>query len=204
MTDAGLPTPLTALAESPQAAGRIAGELGFPVVVKISSPDIVHKSDVGGVRLNLSSPEAVEKAGEELLVAVRHALPRAQVDGILVSKMAPPGVEVIVGMNRDPQFGPIILFGLGGVLVEVFRDVSLRHLPLSREDARSMLRQIRGYRVLAGHRGQPAVDEVALADGILKVAEIATKHPEIQELDLNPVLAYPDGIMVVDARVIVR
>jgi acyl-CoA synthetase (NDP forming) len=163
----------------------------------------VHKSDVGGVRLSLSSPEEVEKAGKELLVAVRHAVSKAQVDGLLVCKMAPKGVEVIVGMNRDPQFGPILLFGLGGVLVELFRDVSLRHLPLSRDDARSMIREIRGYRVLAGYRGQPAVDEDALATCILKVAEIAERHPEIQELDLNPVLAYPDGIAVVDARVIV-
>jgi acetyltransferase len=204
MADEGLPTPPFALAETPQAAGEIARGLGFPAVVKISSPDIVHKSDVGGVRLSLSSPEEVEKAGNELLVAVGHAVAKAQVDGLLVYKMAPKGVEVIVGMNRDPQFGPILLFGLGGVLVEVFRDVSLRHLPLSGDEARSMVREIRGYRVLAGYRGQPAVDEDALANCILKVAEIAEKHPEIQELDLNPVLAYPDGIAVVDARVIVR
>ncbi len=204
MADEGLPTPPFALAETPQAAGRIARDLGFPVVAKISSPDIVHKSDVGGVRLSLSSPEEVEKAGNELLVAVRHAVSKAQVDGLLVYKMAPRGVEVIVGMNRDPQFGPILLFGLGGVLVELFRDVSLRHLPLSRDDARGMIREIRGYRVLAGYRGQPAVDEDALANCILKVAEIAERHPEIQEVDLNPVLAYPEGIAVVDARVIVR
>lgn len=204
MAEAGLPTPPFALAETPQAAGKIARDLGFPVVVKISSPDIVHKSDVGGVRLSLSSPEEVEKAGNELLVAVRHAVSKAQVDGLLVCKMAPKGVEVIVGMNRDPQFGPILLFGLGGVLVELFRDVSLRHLPLSRDDARSMIREIRGYRVLAGYRGQPAVDEDALMHCILRVTEIAEKDPEIQELDLNPVLAYPGGIAVVDARVIVR
>ena len=204
MAEAGLPTPPFALAETPQAAGTIARDLGFPAVVKISSPDIVHKSDVGGVRLSLSSPVEVEKAGNELLVAVRHALSTAQVDGLLICKMAPKGVEVIVGMNRDPQFGPILLFGLGGVLVELFRDVSLRHLPLSRDDARSMIREILGYPVLAGYRGQPAVDEDALANCILKVAEIAERHPEIQELDLNPVLAYPDGIAVVDARVIVR
>jgi acetyltransferase len=204
MADGGLPTPPFALAGTPEAAARIAGELGFSVVLKISSPDIVHKSDVGGVRLNLSSPEAVAKAGEELLVGVRHALPKARLEGLLVCRMAPPGVEVIVGMNRDPQFGPVILFGLGGVLVEAFRDVSLRHLPLSREDARSMLREIRGCRLLSGYRGGPPVDEIALVECILTVAKIATKHPEIQELDLNPVFAYPDGIMVVDARVIVR
>jgi acetate---CoA ligase (ADP-forming) len=204
MAEAGLPTPPFALAETPQAAGPIARDLGFPAVVKINSPDIVHKSDVGGVRLSLSSPEEVEKAGNELLVTVRHAVARAQVDGLLVCKMAPKGVEVIVGMNRDPQFGPILLFGLGGVLVELFRDVSLRHHPLSRDDARSMIREIRGYPVLAGYRGQPAVDEDSLANCILKVADIAERHPEIQELDLNPVLAYPDGIAVVDARVIVR
>jgi acyl-CoA synthetase (NDP forming) len=204
MAGEGLPTPPFALAETPQAAGRIAGDLGFPAVLKISSPDIVHKSDVGGVRLSLSSAEEVEKAGNELIVAVRHAVSKAQVDGLLVYKMAPKGLEVIVGMNRDPQFGPILLFGLGGVLVELFRDVSLRHLPVSRDEARGMIREIRGYRVLAGYRGQPAVDEEALVDCILQVAEIAEKHPEIQELDLNPVLAYPDGIAVVDARVIVR
>ncbi|NTU47742.1 MAG: acetate--CoA ligase family protein, partial [Syntrophobacteraceae bacterium] len=146
MADEGLPTPPSALAESAVAAGRIAAEQGFPVVLKISSPDIVHKSDVGGVRLNLASVEAVEKSFGELVAMARSAFPKAQVDGVLVSKMASPGTEVIVGMNRDAQFGPVILFGLGGILVEIFRDVSLRLPPLTEEDARAMIRGIRGYR----------------------------------------------------------
>jgi acyl-CoA synthetase (NDP forming) len=118
--------------------------------------------------------------------------------------MARPGQEVIVGMTRDAQFGPIILFGLGGVLVEVFRDVSLRLPPLTADDALAMIREIKGYRVLAGYRGREAVDEQSLVGCLMKVSEIAHKHPEIVEIDLNPVLAYPDGIIVVDARVIVQ
>ncbi len=204
MADEGLPTPPSALAASAAAAGRIAREHGFPVVLKISSPDIVHKSDIGGVRLNLTSARAVEKNCRELMQVARERFPKAQVDGVLVSKMARPGQEVIVGMNRDPQFGPIILFGLGGVLVEVFRDVSLRLSPLNADEALDMIREIKGYRVLAGYRGRDAVDEQALVGCLMKVSEIAHKHPEIVEIDLNPVLAYPDGIMVVDARVIVQ
>ncbi len=116
--------------------------------------------------------------------------------------MARPGLEVIVGMNRDPQFGPVMLFGLGGVMVELYRDVSLRLLPFTRDDALSMIREIRGHELLAGYRGQPAVDEEALADCLLAVANMAESYPEIVEIDLNPVFAYPDGIAVVDARII--
>lgn len=204
MADEGLPTAPSALADSAAAAGRLAREQGFPTVLKISSPDIVHKSDIGGVRLNLTSARAVGKNYRELMQAARKGFPTARVDGVLVSKMAPPGQEVIVGMNRDAQFGPIILFGLGGVLVEVFRDVSLRLPPLTADDALAMIREIKGYRVLAGYRGRDPVDEQALVGCLMKVSEIAHKHPEILEIDLNPVLAYPEGIMVVDARVIVK
>jgi acyl-CoA synthetase (NDP forming) len=118
--------------------------------------------------------------------------------------MAPPGQEVIIGMNRDPQFGPIILFGLGGVLVEIFRDVALRHLPLLREDALEMIQEIRGYPILAGYRGQPPVDIEPLADCLLAVAQIAEAYPKMVEIDLNPVFAYPQGILVADARIIMQ
>jgi acetate---CoA ligase (ADP-forming) len=204
MAEGGLPTPPWAVARSATGAGRIVREYGFPVVLKISSPDIVHKSDVGGVRLNVNSVKAVERGYREIMSAARTAFPKAQLDGVLVSKMAAPGREVIVGMNRDPQFGPIMLFGLGGVLVEIFRDVSLRPPPFSREDARSMIREIKGYALLAGYRGQPAVDEEGLVCCLMKVFAIAERHPEIQEIDLNPVLAYDNAFMVVDARVIVH
>ena len=202
ISEQGIPCTDFALANSQVASVKIAQEQGFPVALKISSPDIVHKSDVGGVHLNLSSAEAVEDAFNDLLAAVNNNCPESQIDGVLVSKMAPPGMEVIVGMNRDPQFGPVILFGLGGIMVEIFQDVSLRLLPFSRDDALDMIREIKGYELISGYRGQPPVDEEALADCLLSVAQMAEKHPEIVEIDLNPVMAYPDGILVVDARII--
>jgi len=199
-----LPCTEFALADSRSSAVQIAKELEFPVALKISSPDILHKSDVGGVKLNLGSAEAVEIAFDELLSAVKSSKPQARIDGVLVSKMASPGLEVIAGMNRDPQFGPVILFGLGGIMVEMFQDVSLRLLPLSRDDALAMIREIKGYGLLCGYRGQPPVDEEALADCLTAVARIAESYPKINEIDLNPVFAYPDGILVADARIIVR
>jgi acetate---CoA ligase (ADP-forming) len=204
MAESGLSTPPLALATSASEAGRIAKEFGFPVVLKISSPDIVHKSDAGGVRLNVNSVKAVAKSYREIMTSARSAFPKARIDGVLVSKMAAPGREVIVGMNRDPQFGPIMLFGLGGIMVEIFRDVSLRPPPFTGEDALNMIREIKGYPVLAGYRGQPAIDEEALVCCLVRVSTIAEKHPEIHEIDLNPVLAYENAIMVVDARVIVK
>jgi acetate---CoA ligase (ADP-forming) len=202
IAEQGLPCTKFALADSPTSAAQIAQEQGFPVALKISSPDILHKSDVGGVKLNLDSAEAVKKAYDELLSAVKLSSPEAQVDGVLVSKMALPGLEVIVGMNRDPQFGPVILFGLGGIMVEIFQDVSLRLLPLTKDDALTMIREIKGYGLIAGYRGRPAVDEHALADCILAMAKMAESHPEIVEIDLNPVFAYAEGILVADARII--
>jgi acyl-CoA synthetase (NDP forming) len=192
------------LADSRTHAVQIAQEQGFPVALKISSPDILHKSDVGGVQLNLNSAETVVNGYDALLSAVKRNNPEARVDGVLVSKMALPGLEVIVGMNRDPQFGPVILFGLGGIMVEIFQDVSLRLLPLIKEEAIDMIREIKGYGLIAGYRGRPAVDEQALADCLLAVARISQDYPEIVEIDLNPVFAYPDGIQLADVRMIVK
>ncbi|MDH3344798.1 MAG: acetate--CoA ligase family protein, partial [Desulfobacteraceae bacterium] len=189
---------------SQPAAVKIAQEQGFPVALKISSPDILHKSDVGGVHLNLSSAEAVEDAYDDLLAAVHNNCPESRIDGVLVSKMAPPGMEVIVGMNRDPQFGPIILFGLGGIMVEIFQDVSLRLLPLTKNEAVSMIQEIKGYGLISGYRGRPAVDEHALAECLLTVARLAERSPDIIEIDLNPVFAYPNGIQVADVRMILK
>jgi acetyltransferase len=202
VAEKGLDCTAFALAESPGSASEIAQKQGFPVALKVSSPDIVHKSDAGGVQLNLDTPEAVEKAYGELLARVKNSCPQAKIDGVLVNKMAPAGQEVIIGMNRDPQFGPIMLFGLGGVLVEIFRDVVLWHPPLSRKDALEMIQQIKGYPVLAGYRGQPPVDMNALADCLLAVAQLAEENPKIVEIDLNPVFAYPQGALVADARII--
>ncbi|MBW1980396.1 MAG: acetate--CoA ligase family protein [Deltaproteobacteria bacterium] len=202
IAEAGLTVTPFRLADSPAAAVESARQQGFPVALKICSADIVHKSDVGGVHLNVNSAEAVEKGFSEIMAAAAAAHPHARLEGVMVSKMAPAGVEVIIGMRRDPQFGPVILFGLGGILVEIFRDVSLRLLPLSRQEALNMIKELQGSRVLFGYRGQPPVDSNALADCLLTVAAIAEKNPHILEIDLNPVLAYQEGYMVVDARII--
>jgi len=124
------------------------------------------------------------------------------VSGVVVCAMAAPGVELLIGLNRDPQFGPVIMFGLGGVAVELFRDVSMNLLPLTREHACAMLRQIRGAPLLKGFRGRPPIDENAIVEGLLRISAIAEEYPEIVEIDLNPVIAYPDGMLVVDARII--
>ncbi len=204
IAEKGLSCTAFALADGPSHASEIARQQGFPVALKVSSPDIVHKSDAGGVRLNLDTPEDVERAYDEVVTGVGGVFPDAHIDGVLVTKMAPAGHEVIIGMNRDPQFGPIILFGLGGVLVEVFRDVALRHPPLTRQDALEMIREIKGYPVLAGYRGQSKVDEDALTDCLMAVAQIAEENPRIVEIDLNPVFAYPRSALVADARIIMQ
>ncbi len=190
------------LAESPGKAVHAAYQLGFPVALKIDSPDILHKSDVGGVRLNLLSGNDVRLAYHDMMEQAKRRFPDARVNGAVVSSMAPTGLELIMGMTRDPQFGPVIIFGLGGINVELFRDVSMRLLPLTEEEAYKMLHEIKSAPLLQGFRGQPAVNEKALVAGLMKLSEIAERFPDIMEIDLNPVLAYGDGIVVVDARIL--
>jgi len=189
-------------AESPGKAVHHAHLIGFPISLKIDSPDILHKSDCGGVRLNLQTPHGLRTAYDRMMDQVKAHHPSARINGVLVSAMAAPGVEVILGMNRDPQFGPLIIFGLGGIAVELFRDVSMRLLPIDRTGALEMINEIKSASLLKGFRGQQAVDENALADGLLKLAQIAKDHEDIAEIDLNPVFTYPEGIVVVDARIL--
>jgi acetyltransferase len=189
-------------AASPGKAVHLAHRMGFPVAIKINSPDILHKSDWGGVRLNLQTPGQLRDAYAKMMENAAHRFPAARVSGVVVCAMAAPGVELLIGLNRDPQFGPVIMFGLGGVAVELFRDVSMNLLPLTREHASAMLRQIRGAPLLKGFRGRPPIDENAIVEGLLRISAIAEEHPEIVEIDLNPVIAYPDGMLVVDARII--
>jgi acetate---CoA ligase (ADP-forming) len=189
-------------AESPGKAVHHAHLIGFPITLKIDSPDILHKSDCGGVRLNLQTPHGLRTAYDRMMDQVRAHHPNARLNGVVVSAMAAPGVEVILGMNRDPQFGPIIIFGLGGIGVELFRDVSMRLLPLDRAEALKMINEIKSASLLKGFRGQQPVNEEALADGLLKLAQIAEEHQDIAEIDLNPVFAYPEGLVVVDARIL--
>ncbi len=200
---AGIPVAESHLATTAEEAGKAAKKVGFPVVIKIVSPDITHKSDVGGVRLGLESKKEVIAAFEEMLAAVREVQPKARIDGVAVQHMAPRSAEVIIGMSKDPQFGPVLMFGLGGVLVEVLKDVAFRIVPLEPRDARQMVREIKGYPVLEGVRGQPPADVAALESLILKLSEFVEANPQIEELDLNPVFAYPDGVIAVDARIVV-
>ncbi|MCH8346238.1 MAG: acetate--CoA ligase family protein [Chloroflexi bacterium] len=201
--EAGIPTTGARLATNADEAVDAAKELGYPVVLKVVSPDVTHKSDVGGVRLGLDSPETVTAAFAEISEAVKRQEPNARIEGVAVQKMARPGIEVIVGMSKDPQFGPVLMFGLGGVLVEVLKDVSFRIVPLEPRDARQMVREIKGFPVLQGFRGQDPADLEALEKLLLKVSAFVDAHPEIEELDLNPVFAYKDGALAVDARIVV-
>lgn len=203
LAEAGIPVAKAVLARTPQEAAEAAAKTGFPVVLKIVSPDITHKSDVGGVRVALKSADEVRQAFEEIVNGVKAKQPDARIDGVAVQPMAPQGTEVIVGMSKDPQFGPVLMFGLGGIFVEVLKDVAFRIVPLEPRDARQMIREIKGFPILQGVRGQEPADLGALESLLLKLSEFVEAHPEIEELDLNPVFAYKDGCMAVDARIVV-
>ncbi|MEM2220087.1 MAG: acetate--CoA ligase family protein, partial [Candidatus Korarchaeum sp.] len=164
-------------------------------------PQVIHKSDVGGVKVNLRSEDDVRRAYREIVDNVRRRVPDARIEGILVQEFAPPGAELIIGLIRDPQFGPTVMFGLGGIFVEVFRDVSFRVAPLSEQDAETMIKEIKAYKLLTGFRGAEPVDINAIKDALIKVGRIGVENEEIAEMDLNPVIAYPKGIKVVDARI---
>ncbi len=192
------------LATSKKQAITISKEIGFPVVLKIVSPDISHKSDIGGVRLNLANATQVGKAYQEIIETVKEKQPKAAIGGVSVQKMAPQGIEVIMGMSKDPQFGPVLMFGLGGILVEILKDVSFRIVPLVKRDAAEMIRELKGYPLLEGYRGQEPADISILEDMLLKLSNYIENHPEIKEMDLNPIFAYKDRAVAVDARVILE
>jgi len=202
LEEAGIPVVRARLARTAQEASSAANELGFPVVLKIVSPDVTHKSDVGGVRLGLGSAQEVQTAFDEIVDAVKGHQPDARIEGVAVQPMARPGIEVILGMSKDPQFGPVLMFGLGGILVEILKDVAFRIVPLEPRDARQMIREIKGFPVLQGFRGQEPADLEALEKLILRLSAFVEAHPEIEELDLNPVFAYKDGAIAVDARIV--
>ena len=202
LEEAGIPVVRARLATSREAAVQAARDAGFPVVLKVVSPQITHKSDVGGVKLDLKSSEEVAAAFDEVMAAARRAAPDAAIDGVAVQQMARPGIEVIVGVSTDPQFGPVIMFGLGGILVEVLKDVSFRIIPIASRDARQMIHEIKGFPLLEGYRGQDPADLAALESLLLRVSAFVEQQPEVSELDLNPVFAYKDGALAVDARIV--
>jgi acetyltransferase len=200
----GYEIPITreGLAGSADEAVELARELGYPVVLKVQSGQILHKTEAGGIALNLDSDEQVRDAYDAILASAKSFAPDAEIQGVLVQEMVGDGVEVIVGVTQDPVFGPAIMFGLGGIFVEALRDVSFRVAPLLRPDAEDMLDEIRGRRVLEGMRGKSPADREALIDVILKVSQLVCDHRDrIEELDINPLMVFPKGAKALDALI---
>lgn len=202
LAEAGVRVTAARLARSREEAAELAEAAGFPAALKVVSADVPHKSDVGGVRLGLADRADVLAAHDAIMAAVAAARPDAAIEGVAVQAMAPPGVEVIVGVTADPQFGPVVMFGLGGVMVEVMGDVAFRLAPLGAGDARDMIDEIQGRPALDGARGRPPADFDALAETLERVSAFAAAHPEVRELDLNPVIASPEGAVAADARIV--
>jgi len=200
---AGIPTPPAKIARSRSEAGEIAESVGYPIVMKIVSPEILHKTDVGGVVLNIRSREEAERNYDEILRKAHLFMPQARILGVLVQRMAPEGKEVIVGAVRDVQFGPLMMFGLGGIYVNFLRDVSYRLCPLTRSEAEEMIRETKAYMLLRGVRGEPPSDIGSVIDIILKVSQIMNHFKEIREMEINPLFVYEDGqgCTAVDIRI---
>ncbi len=198
----GIPAAGRGLATNPDEAVRIAEKLGYPVVLKVASPDLPHKSDVGGIRLNINSAIEVTRAYSEIMGVLKTKAPEARINGILVQSQVTGGTEVILGGRRDPQFGPVLVYGLGGIFTELFRDVSFRVAPVTIEEAVDMIKETRSYRILSGARGREPADINSLADCLVRLGFLLIDHPEIEEVDINPLLVTPAGCLALDALIV--
>jgi acetyltransferase len=202
---AGIPAAAAPLAADPEEAVALARQFGYPVALKISSPDIPHKSDMGGVQLNLQNDEEVRHAFQDIMASTRLYERWARIDGVSVSVMANPGgLELILGTLTDPQYGPCLMFGMGGVATELYRDVAFCLLPAADEELKALMKKIKGYPLLTGFRGQPRRDLDALLTAMKALGRLAEKHPEIDQIELNPLMLYPKGLFAVDVRVFSR
>ncbi len=196
----GIPITKQKLTSDKNDVVRFADEIGYPVVMKLMADDVVHKSDAGAVKLNLQNKEEIEKSFDELM-----NIPSKSEKKINIQKMADePITEIIIGMTTDPQFGPALMFGIGGILVELLEDVSFRIAPIEKFDANEMIHEIKGFPLLDGFRGKPKADIDAIIDALLKVSDLVIQNPEIYEMDLNPIFVYNSGIVCVDARIILK
>jgi acetyltransferase len=205
LAKAGIPVAAAPLAKTPDEAVSLARQFGYPVVLKVASPDIPHKSDVGGVHLNLANDEAVRQAFQDILATIRLHDRKLQVDGVSVSPMAKlGGLEVILGTVTDPQYGPTLMFGLGGIYTEIYQDVAFLILPATEQELEELIRSIRGYPLLTGFRGQPKRDLAALKGAMQVLSGFAQRHPELDQIELNPLLLYEKGLFAVDARIFSR
>jgi acetyl-CoA synthetase (ADP-forming) len=200
----GIPVTNFKVAKNEDEAVKFAEELGYPVVLKIVSPSILHKSDVGGVIIGLKTAEEVRNAYRKILENVKEHKPKAEIVGLLVQEMAPSSTEVIVGAIKDPQFGQALMFGLGGIFVEVLKDVTFRVAPVTEDEAHEMITEVKAYPLLKGYRNLPPADIEAIVKIILNTSRLVMEHQEIKELDLNPIMVYEKGAKTVDARILLE
>ncbi len=198
----GIPVPDFKLIKSEEEITGLAKEINFPIVMKIVSPDIIHKTDAGGVKLNIKDETEARLAYQEIIFQAKKYNKEARISGVIIYAMVPKGTETIIGMMKDPHFGPVIMFGLGGIFVEVLKDISFRILPIEERDAREMITETKGYEILKGARGKPPRDIRAIEEVLMKVSKLTIGNPEISEIDLNPVFVFKKGLQVVDARMI--
>jgi acyl-CoA synthetase (NDP forming) len=200
----GIPVTKFKLAKNENEAAVQADQIGYPVVLKIVSPDIIHKSDAGGVIVNLKTSTEVNSAYKKIIDNAKKYKSDAKIVGVLVQEMAPQSTEVIVGAIKDPQFGQTVMFGLGGIFVELLKDVNFRVAPINLDDAKEMITQLKAFPLLNGYRNTPLADIEALAEILCRVSDLIMENPEIKELDLNPIMTYPKGAKTVDARIILE
>ena len=199
-----IPTPPSYVTSGVNEAVLKAKVLGFPVVLKVMSPQILHKTDVGGVILNIQDEEELTIEYDKLLMDVSRRAPHARITGVLVEKMMAASTEVIIGGIRDRQFGPSIMFGIGGIFTEIYDDVAFRVAPIDKIDALNLIHELKGSKILAGARGKPPADLNLLIKALMSVSNLMREHNAISQLDLNPVIAYPDGVCAIDSRIILE
>jgi acyl-CoA synthetase (NDP forming) len=197
-----IPIPSFKLIKSEEDISEIKENIGYPVVMKIVSPDILHKADAGGVKVGIKDEEEAKIAYRDIMYKAKKYKKEARITGVIACKMIPQGTEIIIGMIKDPHFGPVIMFGLGGIFVEILKDVSFRILPIEERDTQEMITEIKGYKILTGIRGEPPKDIQAIKEVLMKISQLVIENPEIKEIDLNPIFVFEKGLQVVDARMI--
>ena len=198
----GIPVPDFKLIKSDDEIAGLAKEINFPIVMKIVSPDIIHKTDAGGVKIGIKDEKEAKLAYQEIIFKAKKYNKRAQIYGVIAYTMIPQTTEIIIGVMKDPHFGPVIMFGLGGIFVEVLKDISFRILPIEERDAEEMINEIKGSKILKGARGEGPKDIKAIKKLLMKISQLVMENPEIKEIDLNPVFVFDKGLQVVDARMI--